>query len=270
MTLERISRLFIERHPFEAVRTIERLTDEDRVGLLTALEPEAAADVLHAMTPADAVASLIQMTPVQSIPILKILSPNFAAACLRRLPANLRRDILMEAVQHGDLKSVRTLLNFPPDVVGAVMDPETAAVQEQMSAAEAVEFARRHQDKLRNVIYVVNGENLLVGLIEARDLLILKDKTTVLNAMKPIQYKINGRAHLGTASDNAGWEHFDDLPVVDSHGNYLGSLNRKVFLQALTETDIHTDRGEQPKEILIGLAETFLNTCSELLFPDRK
>lgn len=270
MTLERISRLFIERHPLEAVRIIEPLADEERSALLVSLEPEAAADVLQAMTPADAVASVRMMTPVQSVPILKYLSPGYAAGCLRRLPSDLRRDILMEAVQHGDLKSVRSLLNFPPEVAGAVMDPETAAVQEQMSAAEAVEFARRHPDKLHNIIYVVNGENILTGFIEARDLLILKDKIPVRSAMKPIQYKINGRAYLHAVGDNAGWEHFDDLPVVDFHGTYLGSLNREIFLQALAETDEPAGLGEQPKEILIGLAETFLNTCSELLFPNRK
>lgn len=88
--------------------------------------------------------------------------------------------------------------------------------------------------------------------------------------MKPIQYKLNGRAYLHAAHDNAGWEHFDDLPVVDYHGIYLGSLSRAAILQALSEIETDNSYGDQPKEILIGLAETFLNTCSQFLFPDRK
>jgi len=270
MTLERISKRFIEKHPFDAVRVIEQLGDAEKSALLNSLQADAAADVLQAMTPADAVSSITLMTPVQSVPILKCLDPNFAAGCLRRLPVNLRKDILMEAGQQGDLKNIRTLLSFSPDVAGAVMDPETAAVQEQMSAAEAVEFARRHPDKLRNIIYVVNGENVLIGLMEARDLLILEDNALIKSTMKPIQYKLNSRTYLHTASDNPGWDHYDNLPVVDYHGIYLGSLNRETFLQALAEIEVDNSHGDQPKEILIGLAETFLNTCSELLFPNRK
>lgn len=270
MTLERISKRFIERHPHDAVRIVERLADTEKSALLNSLDPEYAADILQAMTPADAVSAIALMTPVQSLPIFKSLSPNLAAGSLRRLPADLRRDILTEAGQHGDLKNVRTLLQFPPDVAGAVMDPETAAVQEHMTAGEVVDFARRFPDKLRNIIYIVNVVNELMGFIEARDLLILQDKTSIRSAMKPIQYKLNGRAYLHAAHDNAGWEHFDDLPVVDYHGIYLGSLSRAAILQALSEIETDNSYGDQPKEILIGLAETFLNTCSQFLFPDRK
>ena len=260
----------MEQHPGDAVRIVEQLAGEDRSALIQSLKPEIAAGILQAMTPADAVSCIALMTPVQSIPVLKCLSPNFAAGCMRRLTAELRRDILTQAGQNNDLKNVRTLLTFPPDVAGAVMDPETAAIQEQMSCAEAVAFAKRHPDKLRNIIYVVNGENVLVGLLEARDLLILKDKTPINSVMKPIQYRLNGRAYLQTARDNPGWEYCDDLPVVDYHGTYLGSLNRENFLQALAEIEVGSSHGDQPKEILLGLAETFLNTCSEFLFPRRK
>ena len=180
MTLERISRRFMERHPEDAVRIVEQLADEDKSTLIQSLEPGTAAGILQAMTPADALSCIALMTPAQSIPVLKCLSPNFAAGCMRRLAADRRREILAQAGRSNDLKNVRTLLTFPPDVAGAVMDTETAAVQEQMSSAEAVAFAKRHPDKLRNIIYVVNGENILVGLIEARDLLILKDKRNLL------------------------------------------------------------------------------------------
>jgi Mg/Co/Ni transporter MgtE len=270
MTLERISRRFMERHPDDAVRIVEQLADEDKSTLIQSLEPDTAAGILQAMTPADAVSCITLMMPAQSIPVLKCLSPNFAAGCLRRLAADRRREILAQAGRSNDLKNVRTLLTFPPDVAGAVMDTETAAVQEQMSSAEAVAFAKRHPDKLRNIIYVVNGENILVGLIEARDLLILKDKTPINSVMKPIQYRLNGRAYLHAARDNPGWEHCDDLPVVDYHGTYLGSLNRESFLHALAEIEVDSSHGDQPKEILLGLAETFLNTCSEFLFPHSK
>lgn len=270
MTLERISRRFIEKHPVDAVRIIEQLSDTEKSALLNSLEAQAAADVLQAMTPADAVASITPMPPEQCVTILKCLHPNFAAGCLRRLPADLRRDVLEEAEKHSELKNARTLLNFPPDVAGAVMDPETAAIKEQMSAAEAVEFVKRHPDKLRNIIYVVDGENVLTGLIEARDLLLLEDNAPIRSTMKPVQYNFNSRTYLHTAGDNSGWEHYDNLPVVDYHGIYLGSLNREAISQALAEVDADTSHGDQPKEILIGLAETFLNTCSELLFPNKR
>ena len=270
MTLERISKRFIERHPRDAVRIVEQLADGEKSALINSLDPESAADLLQSMTPADAVSAIVLMTPARSIPILKCLSPNLAAGCLRRLPADQRHEILTEAGHNGDLKNVRTLLHFPPDVAGAVMDPETAAIQDQMSAGEAVKFARRFPEKLRNIIYVVNEENVLIGYVEARELLILQDKTPIRSAMKPIQFKLNGRAYLHTASDNAGWEQLDNLPVVDYHGIYLGSLSKAAFLQALVEIGTDNSYGDQPKEILIGLAETFLNTCSELLFPNKK
>ena len=270
MTLEKISRRFLERHPADAVRIIEQLDEDERSALIKTLEPVTAAAMLQAMTPADAAACLALMAPARSVPVLGHMPTGFAAACLRRLPGDERRAVLVEAGAGDELKQVRTLLSFPPDVVGALMDPDSAAVQEQMSCNEAVEFARRYPEKLRNVIYVVNGDNVLTGRLEARDLLILQTRSSIHSAMKPVQYSLNARAYLHNVRDNPGWEHFEDLPVVDYHGTYLGSLNRETFLQALAQADVTAISADQPKEILIGLAETFLNTCSELLFPNKK
>ena len=270
MTLERISKRFIERHPQDAVRIVEQLADNEKTALITSLSPGSAADILQAMTPADAVVTISPMTPVQSVTILGNVSPNFAAACMRRLPAEKRRSILLEAEKNGSLNTVRTLLNFPPGQAGAVMDPQAPALQEQMTVKEAVACVRRYKEKLQNTIYVVNQENILTGLIEARDLLVLKDNASINTSMKSVQYRLNGRVHLHTAVDNPGWEHQESMPVIDYHGIYLGSLTREALLKALTDIDVDDIHGDQPKEILIGLAETFLNTCSELLFPNRK
>ena len=270
MTLERISRRFIEKHPLDAVRIVEQLTDAEKTDLIISLDPAFAADLLQTMPPADAVSVITLMTPAQSLSILQELSSNFSAGCLRRLPAEMRSRILNEAERAGGLKNIRTLLQFPSGVVGSVMDPDTAAIQEQMTARETTLFAKRHPEKLRNIIYVVNEENALTGKIEVRDLLLLNDNTLIRTCMKQVMYKLNGRTTLEAAGDNAGWDHVDIMPVVDYHGIYLGSLSRETFLQALTEIDTNDYYGDQPKEILIGLAETFLNTCSELLFPNRK
>lgn len=268
--LERISKRFIERHPLDAVRIIEHLTDTEKSALITSLEHGSAANVLQAMSPADAVSAISGMTPMQSISILRELSPNFAAGCMRRLHADIRDQILKEAEQNGDLKGVRTLLHFPPGVVGGEMNPETAAVQEQMTAEETIGFVRRHPDKVQNIIYVVNEENKLTGMIEARDLLLLNDNTLIKSCIKPIRYKLNSRVSLDSTREYAGWEHMDIMPVVDYHGIYLGSLTRESLLQALADIESIDIYRDQPKDILIGLAETFLNTCSELLFPNRK
>lgn len=270
MTLERISRRFIEKHPLDAVRIVEQLADAEKTELIMSLDPATAADLLQAMPPADAVSVITLMTPARSLSILQELSSNFAAGCLRRLPAEKRSRILNEAEQKGGLKNVRTLLQFSPGVVGAVMDPESAAIQEQMTARETILFAKRHPEKLRNIIYVVNDENALTGKIEVRDLLLLNDNTLIKTCMKQVQYKLNGRTSLEAAEDNTGWDHVDIMPVVDYHGIYLGSLTRESFLQALIEIDTTDFYGDQPRDILIGLAETFLNTCSELLFPIKK
>ena len=270
MTLERISRKFIQKHPQDAVRVIEQLGDEEKSVLIASLDPKSAAATLRSMTTGDAVSTLAGMPPVRIIMILKDESPNFVAACLRRLPASLRKAIMSEAEQNGELKSVRTLLSYPPGVAGAVMDPQIPAVQEHMTVKEAIIYVKRYPEKLRNILYVVDENNFLTGFIEARDLLVANDTVTLKTSQKPVQYRLNARAHLGTAVENPGWEHLDMLPVIDYHGLYLGGLTRESFLKAVSDMESDGTYGDQPKEILIGLAETFLNTCSELLFPDRK
>ncbi len=270
MTLEKISSRFIKYHPLDAVRLIEHLGDEEKAALVTSLAPDTAAKILQAMTPADVVTTIAKIAPPDCLSILKTVSPNFTASTLRRLPPDVRRSIMEHAQNEGELKNVSTLLHFPPGVVGAIMNPDAFVLQEQMTVKEAVTYVKRHPDKLQNVIYVVNMENVLTGLIEAKDLLVLKDNATINTSMKPVQYKLNGRTYLGAAVDNSGWEHVDSMPIVDYQGIYLGVLTRDSFLKALTETDLEETQGDQPKEILIGLAETFLNTCSELLFPQKK
>ena len=134
----------IQFHPSDLADLIEELEEDERRGVFLALadEPALAAEALAEMEweehPEESLASL---APHQIASLVTELSDDDAADIIGELEPD-DRDRVLAALTKTDAGDIRELLRYDEESAGGIMTTELVAVDERMSATEAIEAVR--------------------------------------------------------------------------------------------------------------------------------
>ncbi len=254
---------FVEDFPADAARVLERadhgivaetlsgLPAPAGAALLRAMLPDAAARAL-ALLPADAAAGPVSQLPVElAAPLLLRLGRVERAALMKTLPARASARLSVA-------------LRFPPGSVGSLIDSDVVTVRPETSIGEAVELARRAPASLRKYLYVLDEDQRLVGVVDARDCLLQNTARPMREIQRAGPIALRARGGLRQTSLMEAWQRFDVLPATDRRGVFLGAVRRAALLRAIADRD-----GPAPEDDLgdlaLDLAELYWRTASFFL-----
>lgn len=215
-------------HPEDAARAMETLAEEEILPLLSAVPSAVAAATLHRMAPQRAAAALGAMAIERAEEILGDLGLDAAARILRRLTVDQRQAVL-DAAEGGWVRSLHSLLRFPDGSAGALMDPAVLALPGDLSVQEALHHLREHPENVRYNIYVIDREQLLIGVLNLRELLLSRAKDVLSAVASPLVLSIPARAGSQTILDHPAWQDARSVPVVDERGAYLGAIRYQTL-----------------------------------------
>jgi magnesium transporter len=211
------------RHPERAASVLERHGPAAVTARLRRLEPAAAAEVLRRLSPQRATAVLAALPHDEAAALLAALPLEAAARLLRRLDAP-DRAARLEALEPRLARSLRGLLRFEAHSAGALMDPEVLALPLDLSAGEALARVREQPEQARYNLYVVDGEQRLVGALNLRELLLAKAEERLAELMVPDPLRLPASADRTRVVAHPGWRQVHALPVVDEENHYLGAV----------------------------------------------
>lgn len=268
-TLNRLSLQFLARHPDDAARDVERINSKDLVPFFAAIPTGTAAKILINMTPVHSIEILSALQLSTSISILETVPANVATALVRRMPVKLQKALLELAEREGQLESVRILVKFPANTVGAIMEPQVLILHESMNADEVRHVLKFHLQQLPHEFYVVDQSYRLSGYVSASDLLLKDEFKSLAKLVRSFPHGIAARSRIDSAVANPGWLDRNHLPVVDDDGVLLGDLDRQVLQRAASSLEQQHDNPDASRDIIVGLAETFLNSFTEIMSGNR-
>jgi len=224
---------FLESHPTEAARVLERQEGSAVLRLFEDLAPETIAAVVERMND-QAAADL--MDGLETGPATRVM----AALPFRAMAILLRRMQSKEAVLDGlpdDVVSgFRQVDRFPDHTVGAAMDPRALTATDDMKSGDVLGAARRYPDRVRDVLFVVDRAGVLMGCSPMRHILSASDDASVRDVMEPVRYTFSPYVTLLDAADAPGWRFSSELPVADGEGVLLGTIGL-VDIQRLDSRD---------------------------------
>ena len=129
--------------------TLEESSSEVQQAVISALQPERAADVLEEMDPDEAADLLADMDDQVSEQLLKLMEDD-------------------------DEEDVRTLLRYPDDSSGGIMTTEFASVPGIFTVEQALHHLRTNEDakddEFMFYVYLLDENERLQGVISLRDL----------------------------------------------------------------------------------------------------
>ena len=224
-------------HPADLADLLEELDRDERMEMITALGDEAAADVLEEAEP-DVQAAVIQELPSEhAADVLEEMAPEEAADVLGEIPEH-RADELISLMEEDAAEEVSRLLEYPPDTAAGKMTTEFIALPETMTVEQVLARVRetKPDDETIYYLYVVDGQERLVGVLSIRALIVTPPATPIAQVMRTDLVYVGPDA---TVDDVAGALVKYDLlavPVVDPGGRLLGIVTVDHVLDNIVDT----------------------------------
>ena len=213
---------FLETHPTEAARVLERQRGSAVLRLFEDQKPETLASVVERMNDSAAADLMDRLETGLTVQVMALLPFRGMAILLRRMQS--KEDVL-NGLPDEIVAGFRQVDRFPDHSVGASMDPRALTATDDMRLGEVLRAARSYPDRVKDVLFVVDREGALVGLVRTRQILVAPAESSVRDVMEPVRHTLSPYLTLQNAGVAPGWQSSGEFPVVDAGGVLLGTFS---------------------------------------------
>ena len=253
--LEKLDQL----HPADIAEIYENLSLEEATYLFLLLDPEKASDVLVELEE-DERESFLKALPSEVIAsqFIDHMESDDAADVIGDLAEDKKQEVLLhidDVEQAGDIVD---LLSYDEDSAGGLMAKELIRVNENWGVATCIREMRKQAEELDEIyyIYVVSDENVLLGILSLKALLLASASTRV----KDIYDAEVRSVQTDTDSEEVAqiMEKYDliVLPVTDSIGRLMGRITIDDVV------DVIRDEAERDYQLASGITKDVETTDS--------
>lgn len=231
--------------PADGARVLGGLSEASGAAVLAAMPPPSAAEVLGAMDAERAAALCEALDAPPLANVLRCLELRAREAILQGLSAPLRR-------------AVAPLLSRPLDRVGAHVDPRVLVFSVDTDVAHALDAIGKHAQRATDQLFVVRGEQVLVGWVEWSALLQAEPSASISTLMDRDPPALPAGLLLSDAAEHPGWAQSRTLPVLDADERLIGGLHYARALGAREGLESSADASKTAQEfgslLSIGLS----------------
>jgi CBS domain-containing protein/sporulation protein YlmC with PRC-barrel domain len=221
-------------HPADLADIIEDLTGRERSAMFHALDTETAAEALEEIDPKIQKA-LIETIPVEKASdIVEEMSPSDAVDLLADLPEERAEEIL-EGMEQEKAEDLRELLVHPDETAGGLMTTAYLSLIPGMTVEATISRLKTEAPNLDIIdyIYVVDEEEVLLGVVSIRDLLTAQSHQTLLDIQAPRVVSVKLDEDQNEVVETFAKYGFRALPVVDERNRLKGVIGFRSVLEVL-------------------------------------
>ena len=239
-------------HPADIAEILDELEFENTCFLFELLEDNIAADVL------------VELEDDLREELLKIYSPkeiaeefvdnmdsDDAADIISELPENKKQEVLSHLDDQDLASDIVDLLNYDEDTAGGLMAKELIKVNSNWSVMRCVKEMRRQAEDVELVytIYVVDDNNVLLGTLSLKRLLLTDSKAIISNIMKEDIIKVSATMNQEEVANTMNKYDLIVLPVVNDLNQLIGRITADDVM------DIMKEEAEKDYQMASGISE---------------
>lgn len=238
-------------HPVDLVDAMEELDKKQRMLVFRLLSKEEAAEVFTDMN-SDMREELIEaLTDSELKEIMDEMYVDDTVDVLEEMPANVVDRLLM-ATDEETRKQINTLLQYPEDSAGSIMNIEYISLRKEMTVADAI-LKIRQVGINRETIYTcyVTEKRKLIGVVDVKDLLTAGESRLIEEIMdENVIYArtLDDQEQVANQINKYG---LVAIPILDHEDCMVGIVtvdDAMLVLQDETTEDISIMAGVSPNE----------------------
>lgn len=244
--------LLQQEHPSDIADMLEELDEQHRVALFALLPSDLAAEVLDEIS-TEATRELVEAIPDESIADLLEEMPVDDAAELLSDLSDDRADDILSLVQPSEAAEIGTLLAYPEETAGRLMNTEVVRLREEWTVEQTLAFLRTvdPEAELLAYLYVTDDKDRLVGVLPLHTLVTKSPEGRIADLINRDPISVRVDTDQEEAAQMVSQYDFFALPVVGFEGELLGVITHDDVVDILEEEfteDVHLQGGSQPLE----------------------
>jgi magnesium transporter len=239
-------------HHADIAEILDELEFENACFLFELLEDNIAADVLVELED-DLREELLKIHSPKEIAeeFVDNMDSDDAADIISELPENKKQEVLSHIEDQELASDIADLLNYEEDTAGGLMAKELIKVNSNWSVMRCVKEMRRQAEDVELVytIYVVDDNNVLLGTLSLKRLLLTDSKTVISDIMKEDIIKVSASMDQEEVANTMNKYDLIVLPVVNDVNQLIGRITGDDVMHIMKE------EAEKDYQMASGISE---------------
>lgn len=222
-------------HPVDVAEMLEDLDDKQMILIFRLLAKDEAAETFTEMNNDMREVLLNALTDSEIKEVMDEMYLDDTVDLLEEMPANVVDRLLM-ATDEETRKQINTLLKYPEDSAGSIMNVEYIAFQKEMTVEEAI-LKIRQVGINRETIYTcyVTEKRKLIGVVTVKELLTSGDNRTIEDIMETNMLYVNTHDDQEEVVSMISKYNLIAIPVVDNDMRMVGIVTVDDAMDVLEE-----------------------------------
>lgn len=238
-------------HPVDIASLLEEFNERQRILIFRLLAKEEAAETFTYMSSEMQEDLVNQLTDAEIEEVMEEMYLDDIADVLEEMPANLV-DKLLQSTDEETRLQINTLLQYPDDSAGSIMNVEYIALRKEMTVADAI-LKIRQVGINRETIYTcyVTEKRKLIGVVDVKDLLTTGENRLIEEIMETNMLYVHTHDDQEDVVSTINKYNLIAIPVVDYEMCMVGIVtvdDAMSVLQEETTEDISMMAGISPNE----------------------
>lgn len=229
-----LSRRYLLDYPREAARQLEKIAPDEAAELLAPLPSNIALPVWQALIP-DVAGTILQMAPPDTArQWLREAEPSVAVGALSQIEED-RRAQLLGLLDAQIAAELRSMLSYPEDAAGRLMDPHVTPLRADWNVDEALLRLKAIRRRGLRELFVIDEAGRLTGRVEIQDLATTDPGRALRDITHPLiasVQELDPREDLVPILEH---QPITELPVVNIDGRFVGVIQHSALLSAVEE-----------------------------------
>ncbi|MHB9155891.1 MAG: CBS domain-containing protein, partial [Endomicrobiales bacterium] len=223
-----------ELHPADLADIFLDLGTEARVAILRSLDTATAAHMFQELPLRLRVQIAESMALDQLVDIINEMPMDEVVDLVSELPKK-KVNSLFTKLPREKVEQIAHLLEHSNRVAGGIMNTEFVCVKPSDTAAAVLDMVRGEARKKESIyyLYVVNDNNVLLGVFTLRQLFILPPEKTVSEFMRRRLAKVREDTNVREVAEIFYKYDFTVVPVVDRQNKLQGIITMKDAFEAV-------------------------------------
>ena len=234
LTPKRMQERLLQYHENDIAAALELLKKDERMRLYSILQTDTLASVLE-------YAGLLEeymgeLSIRKRVEILSRVEPGTAVEYLAQLE-KAERNVLIELMDEDVRREITLLSSFDEDEIGSRMTTNYICVHSGVSVREAMhELIEQAADNDNiSTLYVVDDEDMFVGAIDLKDLIIAREGTRLESITMTSYPYVYANEQIEDCIERMKEYSEDSIPVLDADNRLKGVLTSQDITQLVDD-----------------------------------
>ena len=227
-----------ELHNVDIAELIEELDEEYGKILFELFEDETSAEILVELDEGSREVVLEDLSSQEiAEDLIENLDSDDAADIIADLPSEKKVEVLshIEDIEHAS--DIVDLLSYPENTAGGLMAKELIKVNEKWAVLRCVREMRKQAEEVDKVytIYVVDDDDVLLGTLSLKKLLLSPEKTFIKNIYNEKVFSVKANSDDEEVANIMEKYDLIVLPVVDDLNRLIGRITIDDVVDVMKE-----------------------------------